>query len=289
MDNLEKENKRLKYLIFVLLTITLLAVGYLTYMLYFNEDENNTTIDNEAAEKDKNYYVYDADYSYENNYKEFNREIVGEEEGKKIISYYGIDVEYTVGMQYLDDLKAPYINLDSADAKKVNNELKSLYLEKAKKFDACATDEVKCSQILTYRTYKHNDILSVVVIDGYQATAPWVLNYHTYNFDLKSDNLINYKDMLSMLDYNYDNTLDNIKKLTKEKMDSIYGEHVDLNTCCSNNSSCYEKAYEKIDGSINNNDIYYFVNDNGKLNVLTIPYCECVQNGDSLFYLITLD
>lgn len=51
MDNLEKENKRLKYLIFVLLIITLLAVGYLTYMLYFNEDGNNTDIDNEVEEK----------------------------------------------------------------------------------------------------------------------------------------------------------------------------------------------------------------------------------------------
>lgn len=89
--------------------------------------------------------------------------------------------------------------------------LKELYLENAKTFDSCATKEnadlISCSQILTYKTYTYNNILSVVVIYATQSTSTWVLNYNTYNFNLRNGELLTYDNVLSKLGYNRNDTI----------------------------------------------------------------------------------
>ena len=201
-----------------------------------------------------------------------------------------------MGKQYLSDLKVPYININSEAAKRVNEKMENLYFDSAKDFDSCAEEAIKgfeygpsCSQILTYRTYKYEDILSVVVISSIQATSPWILNYNVFNFDLKTGDLINYDDMISKLGYDYDETNSKLKELLKKKMDELFGEHLDLSTVCMNNSNCYDKAYDILDNDIKNNSLYFFAGDDGKLNVLVNAYCDVVQNGAVNFYLVTVE
>ena len=133
-------------------------------------------------------------------------------------------------------------------------------------------------------------MLSVVVIDSTQGTAPWVLNYATFVFDLNSGNLLKYNEVLKELSLDSEKTSASIKELLMSKMKELWGEHVDdLSSACYNdNKNCYEKAYMTFEDSINNNTLNFFVNDNGNLSLLLVPYYDGVQNGDRNKYLIEL-
>lgn len=314
---MKKDNK--KNIIILLLTIIIIILSViialiLTGKINLNQTTEETSTKEEQQEEtnikiDKNLeYVYDANYTYNNKYIEFERASLENKNSKEKLSYFGIEVEYTLGTQYLSNLKVPYININTEVAKNINKELENLYLEYAKDFDSCAeiakndTNSHSCSQILTYRTYKFNDILSIVVIDSSQSTSPWILNYNIYNFDLKTGKQINYNDLLSKLNYNSTETLNNAENLIKNKMESLYGEHEkDLSTACtetsydsnnnliSNNINCYEKANELLEKSINENTILAFSDNEGILNILAIPYYNGVQNGDLNHYLIKIE
>ena len=169
-------------IILLLIIIFLIYNGTLKLEIIQNNEEKNENLNIKINENLE--YVYDASYSYDNKYTEFDRTFSENENGTKKIIDFGLEVEYTDGMQYLKNLKIPYINIDSYDAGQVNKELEQLYIENAKTFDSCAEDKIiGCTQILTYRTYTYESILSVVVIESIQGTSPWVLNYKIYNFD----------------------------------------------------------------------------------------------------------
>lgn len=303
----EEKKKNLLIICLIIITLMLLTLVILLSTGVIktsknNEELNNNLPKNETIEEENNNintnennqdnnYVYDANYSYNNQYTESKRYTYNEPEGKKTIDRFGISVEFNYGTQYLKDLKVPYININSNDAITANNEIKQIYEYYAKLFDVCAEDkQVGCSIILTYKTYTYNNILSLVIVHGSQATSTWVLSYKTYNFDITTGNLLNYNETLSTLGYDNNNTLTKAKEKIKNKMDEIWKPNInDLTTACSNNTNCYEKAYELIEKSINENSILFFANNEGKLNLLLIPYFDGALNGTEHHYLIEID
>ena len=208
---MEKKNTGLIVLVVILCLLVGGLGGYIICDKVINKDndiDNNVVKDIRInTEKD---YVYDADYSYDNKYTEFVRK----DGNDKVINIdrYGLSVNGRIGKQYLSDLKVPYLNINSDYAKASNEEIKKIYIEYAKRFDACAEIDqdkaVSCSQILTYKTFKYNNILSVVIISSIQATSKWVLDYNIYNIDLTSGKEIKYSDMVSSLGYDNDTLLD---------------------------------------------------------------------------------
>lgn len=302
------KNEKKKNIIILLLVVIILVLLVIMGLLLKNQinlssnqasEENLESLEEQLGIKidDDLDYVYDANYSYNNEYTEFYRASYNHENVTRKISNFGIEVEYTDGMQYLSNLKVPYININTSDAASANQELETLYLENAKTFDTCAKDqEISCSQILTYRTYTYRDVLSVVVIDSIQGTSKWVLNYHIYNFDLTTGNILKYNDLLSKLGYDKEGTLSKMESLLKNKMDELYESiNVDLSRACregvSNNGdyneiSCYDKANELLENSIQDDSVLVFVNNEGNLNVLAVAYYDTVQDGTVNKYLL---
>ena len=247
-------------------------------------------------------WVYDATYTYDNKYTEFKRYSSDGDE-KRTISYYGIDVETRVGTQYLSDLKVPFLNFKSNDAISVNNELLKLYNKYASKFDECAEESKNdngpsCSQILTYRTYKYDNILSVVVINSTQATSTYVFEYNIYNFDLTTGNILSFDELVDKLGYNNDDIMDKITPLLKEKMDNdTDNQNVDLSTECHwsddkekyGTENCYDITKVLVENSIKDNSILFFTDNDGVLNILPILYYNYVQNGTVNHYLIKVN
>ena len=78
-----------------------------------------------------------------------------------------------------------------------------------------------------------------------------------------------------------------IKDVTKNKMNELWGTDFDLNTSCFvEDKNCYNTANKMLETSINDGSILYFVNDNGNLNILVVPYADFVQDGNINRYLI---
>ena len=299
-------------LLFIIILLIVFVIILLTGVINFDSKDDTKVkemgdiINNNEKSSikldDTKDYVYDAEYKTDNEYTEFMRDSDSDEVKK--LDEFGIEVEYNYGMQYLDKLKVPYINIDSSYAKVANATLEKLYLDNAKTFDLCAEEakgtEPSCTQILTYKTYTYDNILSVVVIDGLQATSKIALNYHIYNFDLTTGDEIKYYDIMNKLNYNRADVEEQMKTLLKSKMDSLYGKAIgDLSNACygkyneqtSENEkiNCYEKANELFIESVNKEEVLFFTDNDGKLNIFAIPYYNGAQNGDSDYYLFTLD
>ena len=282
---MKKKTGDMMVLVIILGVFVLGVLGYIIYGIVNDKDKaKDIKIDTEKE------YVYVANYSYDNEYEEFVRnkdkdEIVN-------IDYYGISVSYRKGTQYLSDLKVPYLNIDSEYAKTANNELEKLYIDYAKKFDACAKlakdSSNSCSEILTYEIYEYNDILSVVVIYSEQYTSVWSLNYNIYNIDLKTGNEIKYSDMIDKLGYDKNTLLDKEKELLKNKMNETWGKYGDLSSACDNdgNKNCYDIANNLLENSINDNSILFFTNTSGNLNIIVTLYADLPQNATNDKYVI---
>ncbi len=293
------EKKKNNFILILILIIIAIIVS-LIFVVMNNKNKEEESINlsnNETLKVDTSKaYVYDATYSYDNKYTEYERTISSGENG--IINYYGLDIEYTNGKQSIANLKVPYFNIKSDDATKANNELSSLYNDYAKQFDTCAEESKDdklpgCTLLLAYKSYQYDNIASVVVIDSSQATSTWILNYHVYNFDLITGKNLSYDEVLNKIGYSKDSISTNLSSLIKDKMDSIMKD-TDLTSACSasldkyNTKNCYDITTKLLEDSISDNSILYFVNNDGVLNILPILYFDYAQNGTVNRYLVTV-
>lgn len=199
-------------------------------------------------------YVYDAGYHNDNKYKEYDYC-----EGTTY-THDGFDVLVCdKGSMRLSDLVVPYINIKSNDAYRVNRELKVLYDEYASRFDEFYIGLESGnggSQVLNYYSFSSNDILSVVVIYGYQQTDILYPDYNIYNFDLKSGNLIDYDEMIDKLDIDMDLVYSNVRDNISNSDFSIFSDE-----------TISEFNYSISDGSVK-----CFINDSGVLEYIVNVY-----------------
>jgi hypothetical protein len=143
-----------------------------------NGTNNSKTSNSKKIDESKD-WVYNAEYSKEN--KEIRTE--NETLGNKTF-------------QTDKDLIVPYININSQDAKKANEEIKELYEEKYSEFgeylSKSSDGELKAYScpLLEYKVYENQNILSIVI---YNTERMIVTNssigskeiyIHTYNFNL---------------------------------------------------------------------------------------------------------
>lgn len=221
--------------------------------------------------------MFDAKYDNSNKYQEY---VLGNEE--KILQYNDgyFDIKWNLGTQRLSDLKVPYINLKMATA--ITDELKLLYERHASEFDSCAASD-GCYQVLQYHTFRYKNILSTVTIEGISKNGKFVFNYYTYSFNLDTGDYVNFNKMLPKLGYDKEKVISDLSGQIKNYLDTEHGSVVDLNNCTSfdgKKDSCYNISKDNLEDAIRLDEIKYFIDEDGTLNVLVNPYCNHVENGD---------
>jgi len=211
-------------------------------------------------------YVYDAGYHNDNKYKEYDYC------DGTTYTRDGFDVLVCdKGSMRLSNLVVPYINIKSNDAYRVNRELKDLYDEYADRFDDFYIGLESGnggSLVLDYYSFLSNKVLSVVVIYGYQQTDVLYPNYKVYNFDLNSGNLIEYDDMIKLLDVDtdlvYSNVLNNISN-------NDFGFDI-----------FYDETVNEFNSSISDGNVLCFVNNDGVLEYIVNVFVPGVRG--NIFY-----
>lgn len=263
----EKPKKKGKGILVVLLVLVLLcglcAGGYYFLMNKDNTEESKL-VDKETTDKkddvsksikedDSKEFVYESEYRYDNKYTE-------------------------TGTRKLSDLKIPHININSADAKKVNEELEKLYAQYAEYFEHSAACELGlekgqselCSiQYLSYQSFVSNDIASVKVWSGVSHTSVPLYSYYVYSFDLKTGKKLSYDELLTKLGYTDKDALDSKVKVAIDN----YFEQTKRNDNCLNRkyleqykaNNCCELAYAMFKDLVPSNRTY---NEDADRNVL---------------------
>lgn len=234
-----------------------------------NISQNNETQVNIKEDNSKE-YVYKAEYTYNNKYHEINLNTYREENTRE-----GLNIQYVDGNKIiLEDLRVPYFNFNTADAKNVNVEIKELYDKWAKEFDYLSENENCGTIVLNYKTYYTEKTVSVIIVVGSQCTDVMHPEYYGYTFNLENGKLLRYEEAILLTKYDKDETLSKFENEIKEyitKNISIEAQTGWINTDGSNGNSTVN-SIKKLNNSIKDNSIVYFLDKNNNLNIVSEIY-----------------
>lgn len=219
-----------------------------------NSQINNEETDNTESEKNikidsSKELVYNAEYTYK------------DLDGK---SYKSVSTEKTYSLK---DIQVPYININSEDAKKANNDIKEIFDGLAKFFEEELKDTKTWYNISKYEYFINDKVLSIVITVESGGTDVKKYEYYTFNFDLNTLKSLNYEEMYKNAGFTSDNINSKVENEIKncDLLKELTEEHVGE----------FETVEQYINNSINNykldvfdNEIKYYLNDSGKLNVI---------------------
>ena len=279
----KQKNEKVKTVILIVIVMILVLVAGIFGGLLLSGNVDKVTniisgnsenkVENKAGKKvdESKPWVYDADYMKEN---------------KKIYSDSKKTEEYACNSN--KDLIVPYININSDDAKKINEKIRVLYDEyyekygKEKATSYSSEYKVYYHYNLEYDKYVNDNILSVIitlhegetVVDG--GTGGGIYRTYTYNFNL-----------------------DNLKEASLDEMAVKCG--FSSGDVVINKINEWEKKQKEILAKAGVSDIFdgvqankYIIDGNGKLNFLyrtntsaAFDHLQPIENGKEIEFFYT--
>ena len=246
----KKNNSGLIVLVIVLFLLVLGLGGYIIYDKVLSNktlEGNNTNSNNQdsstvtlKADSAKD-WVYDADYNLPTN-KE---------------SYYGFSDHSR--LVKASDLIVPYININSSDATKANQEIYKLYEQLINKFNENLKEEIWFTTV-KYSTYVNNNIISVLITTETAGTDVPLYEYYTYNFNLENGKLLSYSEAYEKLGYNQNSIKDKAINAITNAMKEKYNE--------SDFNNYNNKSIDNYTTSVSDEKIKYYIDNNNKLNII---------------------
>lgn len=253
------ENKNNNGLITVIIILGLLVIILGSYIVYdqFILDSNskndhnikNDTTENQESNNNKNVvskldnnkaWIHDADYN-----------LPTSEE-----SYY-VDLTNLISAK---DLIVPYININSDDAQKANQEIYELYKGLIDAFNKNIKDK-KWYTLVKYKDYTYDNTVSVVITTETHGTDVPLYKHYTYSFNLDNGKLLSYEEAYKITGLSESNINDKVNKSITNALKQKYSNNSDFNTY--NN-----KSINNYKTSVNNGTIKFFIDGNNKLNII---------------------
>lgn len=286
--------KGIVVLVVILILLVLGMGGYLVYDKILSKDEvNNKKVEQKQPEvkessikiDDSKEYVYDADYTYNNN--------------QDLNNFKSVDAsQFTNGLlQNKLSIAVPYVNINTEDAKKVNTEILGVFndrmarLEEDIKLNNESTDVPQGGIYLNYVTYYTGDYVSVVIATGNYRTSMPYSSYYGYVFNIKTGKLLTTEDIAGVKNMSVDEleqkTKTAIDKFTKEKdQESNTNSYTNLitQTYSELHESIHYQGRAGLAYESNKKGIIYFLDNNNNLKVLVDINVE-MQDGKYAYLL----
>lgn len=240
-----------------------------------NDLVNDIPDTNPPAELDPNYnvnqgnsnLVYDAEYT------------IKELEGEK---YYSDTYEKYYS---LDDIVVPYINIDSEDVKKINEEIEKIYNEQAEQFKSNVQDaklnnnEFPWWTSTSYEVYTNDNVLSVLITTESGGTDQITKKYNAYNIDLQTLKCIEYKDLYKIAGLTDSNINEKVENAIKN-IEQYSGEFIKENFEEAEISEWIDNSITNYKDSVSNNSIVYFLDETGTLQVVVLINLPMAGSGE---------
>lgn len=187
--------------------------------------------------------------------------------------------DYDSTIRNIDNYKAPYINLNSSYAKKVNDNIKKVYDQAAQVFDF-SIDHNSCVgiEIFEYKHYLVGDMLAVVLTTKYRTCAVTIPKYYIYVINVKTGRKVNLDEILEYKNINKDDFNEKVKNEIINSYYSSFDDSKDYDYLIDENLKTYKNDTNKK----------FFIDDNGKINLLisiTIRPGEI----EEIFKIITIE
>ena len=254
------------------IVIILICIGALNFGVYWaffrNQPKVNNitpipeTIDEEELEKlEKNFnniFTNSLDYQ---NYK-INTTGITKTNSNEDLIFTLYKKEQTVDNKYSMKIDIPYINISNTEVEKINKEIDSVYVEKARDIIQNATNNTVYT--VEYMSYINTNILSVVIKSTLkEGNNPQRVIVQTYNYNLSTNEVMTLKQILEAKGIQEKTITDKVKlKIEEANKEAEKLKQLGYNVYIRNiNDAMYTIE----------NTTTYFIGANGKLYII-YPY-----------------
>ena len=212
-----------------------------------NSNSSNVSENKNQVEKidNKQDFVYDASYSYN---------VPAEN--------YMTDGGRNCNVK---DIKVPYININSDDAKEVNEKIKNVFNSAISVFSEGCDNKISYVDKCSYNSYVNGNVLSVILTYGVGGTDVVYPDYYAYNFDLEDGDLLSYDDVYETVGYNENSVDIKVKKEISSYLNSQFSSVPNLDEYTKKSENYYDEA-------VDDDKIMCYIDQNKKLNVITNVY-----------------
>ncbi len=208
---MEKRGFELRHIVYIIILIVcLIAIGIAVYMQFFKDEKiglilgiSKTEEDAEIKQlKDNFLNIFDNKLSVISQYNGSVKKIKDDED--IILIAYNTqeqDENYTV------DLKIPYFNIDSENARKYNQQIKSIFKDKSESVTS-SNSQKEIIYNVKYKAYENNNILSLVILSELkEGNSNERIIIQTYNYNLENNEMFEIKDFIKQknIDTSYAN------------------------------------------------------------------------------------
>ena len=217
-----------------MIIIFLLLIAIIFISFYYNSKSNNAyNVNSDVSEKTESIAYNVPNQTQENNINNLTNQVSNNNKDQNVPNTTNPktikkldeskDLLYSSYNKYSSEYSysIPYINIDSADAKKINSEIQTYYknlVEQELKYEAQGysvhMDTIK------YTSYINNNILSLVISNTYPNSC---IYYKVYNLDIYNGTTVSNADILNLKNITEAKLLDKLKELYKNKFVSLYG------------------------------------------------------------------
>lgn len=264
MNNESKKRNNAGLIIIIVILILIIAImGTVIIKNYYSTNNEKKIQNNTKGTKVINKIDINKEYVYDAGYN--NKDVKD--------SY----VDFWKTNRYASDLVFPYLNINTDIAKQINDEIKKIYDEVILEYKEISETDGTYSWIFSNYYYNiYNDIISIVIDVEYSGTDVAQHTYYTYNYDLKNNSNLSYKELYNQLkDRDYDIKFDdnNINELVKQAIkNNVNSFHYIQDLYKEYFESDLENSYKDYEESLSNNKLLYFVDSYGRLNIITKIY-----------------
>lgn len=188
-------------------------------------------------------------------------------------------VDHNSTIRNIANYKAPYINLNSSYAKKVNDNIKKVYDQAAQVFDF-SIDHNSCIgiEIFEYKHYLVGDMLAVVLTTKYRTCAVTIPKYYIYVINGKTGRKVNLDEILEYKNINKDYFNEKVKNGIINSYYSSFDDSKYYDYLIDENLKTYENDTNKK----------FFIYDNGNINLLISITIHPVEI-EEIFKIITIE
>lgn len=231
------------------------------------EDDNDYSSEEEVNEDDKlvtdsNIWLYAADY-----------------QTSGLPLYYTTYGKYT---HYLQDIVLPYININSEDARRANEEIEELYNLLISRYREGIDDELTFIDICDYEYTHYDNVGSVLITYGIGFTSIVHPVYVAYNFDLDTGELLSFEEIYEKVGITSEEINVKVKQAIENYLISKFATWENFEY----DNQYVEVSYSNYLEAVENNELVYYLTASDEMQIVVDLFIPA--DTDSFDTLLTI-
>lgn len=195
----KKKRLEIRHMIYILILIVcVIAIGTAIYMQFFKDEKIglifgvNKEEDTDIKQQKENFLnIFDNSINIVSNYNGNINKIRKEDD--VILVAYNVQEQND---KYTVDLKIPYFNINSINAKKFNQEIKATFKDKSESIISSNSSKNRVFNV-KYKAFENNNILSLIILSELkEGNSNERIIIQTYNYNLQTNEIVSINDIL---------------------------------------------------------------------------------------------